>query len=211
MEQADSRRILLSVLGVAILLVAVVGISYAVFMFTTNSKKENVISTGTISMSYTEGVTNVMSIENAMPTTDEVGKKQADYFDFQISAKIAGQTKINYQIVAKNITGELENNQPKIPVANQLNSNQVKLYLEKQEGNEYQEVLEPTIFSRLNSIEEDNNRKVLYTGSFSNNNSNLSELTDKFILRMWLDENTNIDEISRTFKIKVDVEASTNQ
>ena len=93
MEQSESRNILLSVLGIAILLLAVVGVTYAVFTFTSESNRENYISTGSISMNYIEGITNVMTITNAIPISDEVGMKQEDYFDFQIYAKIAGKTK----------------------------------------------------------------------------------------------------------------------
>ena len=208
MEQADSRRIVLSVLAIALLLVAIVGISYAVFVFTSNSKKENVINTGAISMSYVEGITNVISIKNALPTIDDVGKQQQEYFDFQLSAKISGNAKINYQVIAKNITNEFENGLPKIPVQRQLNANQIKIYLEKEDGSQYETVLKPTIFSTLpNFLEEDDTNKVLYTGSFYNDGIDTQQQTDKFILRMWLDSNAEIDEISRTFKIKVDVKA----
>ncbi len=208
MEQADSRRIVLSVLAIALLLVAIVGISYAVFVFTSNSKKENVINTGAISMSYVEGITNVISIKNALPTIDDVGKQQQEYFDFQLSAKISGNAKINYQVIAKNITNEFENGLPKIPVQRQLNANQIKIYLEKEDGSQYETVLKPTIFSTLpNFLEEDDTNKVLYTGSFYNDGIDTKQQTDKFILRMWLDSNAEIDEISRTFKVKVDVKA----
>lgn len=208
MEQADSRRIVLSVLAIALLLVAIVGISYAVFVFTSNSEKENVINTGAISMSYVEGITNVISIKNALPTIDDVGKQQQEYFDFQLSAKISGNAKINYQVIAKNITNEFENGLPKIPVQRQLNANQIKIYLEKEDGSQYETVLEPTIFSTLpNFLEENDTNKVLYTGSFYNDGIDTKQQTDKFILRMWLDSNAEIDEISRTFKVKVDVKA----
>ena len=51
MEESGSKKVLLSVLGVAILVVAVVGISFAAFSFT-NTSDENSIQTGTITMSY---------------------------------------------------------------------------------------------------------------------------------------------------------------
>ena len=209
MENTESKKMLLSVLGVALLLVAVVGISYAVFMFTSNAKKENVITTGTISMSYTEGLTNVMSMTNAIPITDEVGKKQEEYFDFQISSEIAGSTNIEYQIVARNLTQDQENNTPKIPLINQLGEDQVKIYLEKRNGSQDESVLEPIMFNQLTPLNEDNHSKVLYTGKFVNNSADKVTLTDQFTLRMWLDSKANIDEVSRTFKIRVDILAKT--
>lgn len=208
MEQNDSKKIILSVLGIAILIVAVVGISYAVFIFTSDSKTENVINTGTISMSFTEGITNVMTISNAIPTQDEVGKKQSDYFDFNVSATIAGITDINYQIIAKNLTAEKENEKFKIPLVNQLSGNQVKLYLEKKEGSEYKQVLLPTMFDQLNSA-TGNDTKLLYSGTFSNNTTESNKLMEEFKLRMWLNSDAVLDEVTRTFKIRVDINATT--
>ena len=63
----SSKQILLSVLWVAILVVAVVGVSFAAFTFTGTGTKENRISTGTISMTYSED-TNGIFITNALPT-----------------------------------------------------------------------------------------------------------------------------------------------
>lgn len=199
MEQTDSKKILLSVLGVAILLVAVAGISYAVFLFTATSKQENVVNTGTISMSYTEGVTNIMTITNAMPTLDEVGMKQREYFDFQISSKIAGVTNVNYQVLARNVTTG----------SNPLDPKYIKLYLEKQEGTQYRSVLAPTPFASLSGVNgEDTKVRLLYSGRFSNDSEKQTTKTDNFILRMWLASNYPSDEVARNFKVKVDVKAA---
>ena len=53
-EDNNSKQVLLSVLGVAILVVAVVGVSFAAFTFSQTGQKVNTISTGTITMSYSE-------------------------------------------------------------------------------------------------------------------------------------------------------------
>ncbi|MCI8346354.1 MAG: hypothetical protein HFJ12_00205 [Bacilli bacterium] len=200
MEQTDSKKMLLSVLGIAILVVAVVGISYAVFTYTFHSKKENVVNTGTISMSYTEGVSNVMTITNAMPTPDEVGMKQMEYFDFKISSEIMGSTQINYKIIARNITG-VSKKEP-------LDGKYVRLYLERKQGSQYQPVLSPTNFNSLDVYKDDLNERVLYhTGKFINTTSQRKNQSHSFVLRMWLSSDYASDEVARTFKIRVDVQA----
>lgn len=200
MEQTDSKKMLLSVLGIAILVVAVVGISYAVFTYTFHSKKENVVNTGTISMSYTEGVSNVMAITNAMPTPDEVGMKQMEYFDFKISSEIMGSTQINYKIIARNITGSSK----KEP----LDGKYVRLYLERKQGSQYQPVLTPTNFNSLDVYKDDLNERILYhTGKFINTTSQKKNQSHSFVLRMWLSSDYASDEVARTFKIRVDVQA----
>ena len=66
----SSRQILLSVLGIAILLIAVVGISFAAFNYTKAGTRENTIKTGTVTMSYDEA-TNGINISNAIPMSEE--------------------------------------------------------------------------------------------------------------------------------------------
>ena len=65
----SSRQILLSVLGIAILLIAVVGISFAAFNYTKAGTRENTIKTGTVTMSYDEA-TNGINISNAVPMNE---------------------------------------------------------------------------------------------------------------------------------------------
>ena len=117
MKQQESRDLLLSVFGVAILIIAITGITFAVFSYTFQSKVNNFVSTGAIKMNYLESDTNVISIDNALPMSDEIGKKQTDYFDFSVNSQITGLITINYQIEAL-----------KIPVRNQLNEKYIKVY-----------------------------------------------------------------------------------
>lgn len=98
----SSKQILLSVLGVAILVVAVVGISFAAFSYSKAGENENTITTGTITMSYSED-TNGIKLENALPMTDEKGKTLTDenqYFDFTVTSTMSGTATINYAVTA---------------------------------------------------------------------------------------------------------------
>ena len=72
MKGNNSKQVLLSVLGVAILVVAVVGVSFAAFSYSKTGEKVNTITTGTITMSYSE-TTNGINLTNALPMTDGVG------------------------------------------------------------------------------------------------------------------------------------------
>lgn len=72
MLKSESKQIILSILGIAILIIAFVGISYAAF-HTVLSSEENAISTGTISLQLSDNSDSV-SIVNAMPISDEAGK-----------------------------------------------------------------------------------------------------------------------------------------
>ena len=203
MENTDSKNILLSVIGVAILFVAVVGITYAIFVFTGNGNKKNTISTGTISILYTES-SNVISINNAMPMSDSVGKIQNEYFDFSVSAKIKGKASINYEVRARR-TDKTD--------INRLPDNQVNIYLEKQDSNRYVPVMEPKTFiptsTTLDNTYVNNDSMLLYKGTMTSNGD--ISVEDKYRLRIWLKENTEVYNSSMIYKLRVDVYSSLNK
>lgn len=203
MTNSISRQILLSVLGIALLLVALVGVSYAIFTTTIQGTKENSISTGTISMSYVES-TNGITLSNAMPISDEIGKQlvgENNVFDFVVSSSIRGITTVHYEVVAE-----------KIPVPGEVVSDQnIRLYLQKKEGDTYVDTeltreakpfVQNGFTSMLGSPAEG---MILYSGSFQSTEVSGGEYYDYFRLRMWLAEDSVIDNISRSFKIKINV------
>lgn len=199
MEQKDSKNIILSVLGVAILLIAVVGVSYAIFLFTFNSNRDNYISTGSISMTYNEGITNTMSITNAIPISDEVGTHQLEYFDFKVSSKISGKAKVKYNITVEklaNSNSDLE-----------LNSSNIKLYLEKEENSKFKKCVDPVKYNLLNKYNNSTDERVLYTGSFSNDSVETKEEVQYFKLRMWIADSFEMTDIEKSFKMRVNVHA----
>ena len=84
MIRDDSKQVLLSVFGVALLIVAIVGISYAIFVFSAKSRVDNTVRSGGITFEYLEG-DSVIDINDALPVSDEVGVKQTKSFNFQVS------------------------------------------------------------------------------------------------------------------------------
>lgn len=203
MENSLSRQILLSILGLAILVVAVVGVSYAIFSTTLTGSKINILSSGTINMSYVE-VSNGISIVNAMPISDEEGKKLVgnDYvFDFVVSSNIAGATTVDYEVVAEKV----------LVNGASLADSDVKIYLEKMVGDQYVAVplTSPPQAFKANGVETDlgshADDMILYRGSFTNTEAVKTEFSEKFRLRMWLSDKAVIDDVSRTFQIKVNV------
>ena len=102
----EKKRLLLSIGLVLILVLMIVGISYAAFKFTGEGSQPNTITTGAITMKYTE-TTNTISMNNALPTTDATGKvrlTEGEYFDFTLSGTIKGSENINWEIAAEDVT-----------------------------------------------------------------------------------------------------------
>ena len=124
MNKGKIRNVL--TIGVSIfLLIAVIGVSYAAFNYVSVGKKENVITTGPITMSYKES-SNTISINNALPTTDNTGKSRkndGEYFDFTVKSSITGNADINYERAAKEEAG------------NTFSGNNIKYYLTTVDSN----------------------------------------------------------------------------
>ena len=201
MIRDDSKQVLLSVFGVALLIVAIVGISYAIFVFSAKSRVDNTVRAGGITFEYLEG-DSVIDINDALPVSDEVGVKQTKSFDFQVSSAIRGNTTVFYEVRAKSLT-----------VDNKIDNQYVKIYLEKKDGGDFSTVLFPTAFKEntntsLTNISVDTNTMLLYSGRFSGKKATTTNYSDEFRLKMWLSDKYLIDDVSRSFKIKVLVYAS---
>ena len=193
----SSKQILLSVLGVAILVVAVVGISFAAFSYSKTGEVSNTITTGTITMTYTEP-TNGISLTDALPITDDAGKAlkgDGKTFDFTVGATIAGDTNINYVISAVK------------DAASDLPDSGVKVYLTATTGETETAVLEPKLVSQLDKTVAGNDagapadQYVLKTGTYST----VGTTTENYRLRMWVADDYVAPATSQKYILKVNV------
>ena len=194
MKDNNSKQVLLSVLGVAILVVAVVGVSFAAFTYSKAGEKVNTITTGTITMSYSED-TNGINLKDALPMTDEQGKALAgenNVFEFTVSANITGTTTINYAVTA---TKEPDST---------LDDTSVKVYLTDITSGGDAEVLAPTKVSGLGKTASDvsgapNDQYKLTSGTFN------TTASKKYRLRMWVADDYSTLTTSGTYKLRVNV------
>ena len=188
----------ISILAVLVLIITIVGISYAAFTYTGTGKTLNTITTGAISMSYEES-SNVISIDKALPTTDATGKKQlkaGEYFDFTVAGNIVGGETINWEIAAEDVTSSTK----------KIDGSHIKLYLTTVNSSGVEtEVMAPTTYKSLTKENTD-------TGRLANQISLATGTTDtsfstKYRLRMYVDESYNPqgDGGDLSFSVKVNV------
>mgnify|MGYP004603182617 CR=1 FL=1 len=191
----NKRKLILSIGLVLVLVIMIVGISYATFQFSGPGSKVNTITTGAITMEYTES-DNTINITGSLPTTDETGMKrlnEGEYFDFTVKSNIVGNTNINWEISTKKLDG------------NTIDGKYIKFYLTKINGNQEEALMEPS--SYLEASEENSytgrpsNEMSLYTSSMQSS----EEAT--YRLRMWVDESYNPqgDGGNLQFGVKVNV------
>ena len=191
-------------IGVSVfMLVVVIGISYSAFSYSGLGKKENKITTGAITMLYTES-DNTISINNALPTTDNTGKTRknaGEYFDFTVKSSIIGNADINYEIAAKEETG------------NTFSGNNIKYYLTTVDSNGKEtEVMAPRTYYEEPSGNVYTGRPSDMMSLFVGNLNQQGDTTINYRLRLWVDENYNPqnDNGGLTYKVRVNVYGQTS-
>ena len=178
-----------------VMLIAIIGVSYAAFNFSKQGNTPNKITTGSITMTYTES-SNTISLNNALPTTDATGTtrlKDGEYFDFTVSSEITGEVNINYEISAKEVGDGT------------IDGSNIKLYLTKLNGDDEEELMTPEVYNEETSENTYTGRPAnemsLYTSSMNSSESN------NYRLRMYVREEYNPqgDGGGLTFTVQVNV------
>ena len=178
----NKKQLLLTIGLVLVLVLMIVGISYAAFKFVGEGNKPNTITTGAITMKYTE-TTNTISMNNALPTTDKTGKvrlTEGEYFDFTLEGTIKGTENINWEIAAEDVTTS----------SKKIDGKYIKLYLTSlDDNNKETEVMEPTVYTTEST---ENTYTGRPTGMMSlAKGSTSTSFSTKYRLRMYVDESYN--------------------
>lgn len=193
-EKKDIKQILLSSLAILILIVTVIGISYAVWSQTFKGQTENTITTGKISFSYVENKTNNIKIEDALPISDEKGKKlsgDTETFDFTVSNDSAVNVKYDVFLT---------------PYKNEIDNKYIKVYLTNQNDEDVSPTTgEVPTYDMLKKYSDEDNSKILYSSELTNSNK-----SEKLRLRVWISDkydNKDNPTQSNIFAFKVNVRA----
>ncbi len=199
MKNDSKKQLVLSIIGIIVLVVAVVSVSYAAFSYSKAGEKVNTITTGTITMSYSEPE-NGIDITNALPISDTAGKAlngEKETFDFTVAATIGGTTTINYAITAVK------------DVASTLPDTAVKVYLTSGTGTETEELAASKISALTKTAANEASgapadQFILKTGTLTATNST------SYKLRMWVADDYagaggDAGITSQTYKLRVNV------
>ena len=195
MNDMKKRENIVIIVVLLVMVLAIIGVSYAAFSFGQLGNKPNTITTGAISMTYTESE-NTISLGNALPTTDATGTtrlKEGEYFDFTVSSEITGDVNINYEVSAKEV-GE-----------GTIDGSNIKLYLTEIVDGEEQALMTPETYNEETSENTYTGRPTgemsLYTSSMNSSEEHT------FRLRMYVTEEYNPqgDGGGLTFTVKINV------
>lgn len=199
-EENSARKRVYMLIAAIILVLVLIGVSYAVILFQGKSDV-NSISTGTITMSYSESENGIF-LDNALPLTDVTGKAlsaNGEYFDFSVSTGTSKSLNVPYEI---NVTpGTVTVDDRNGALAN----NQVKVYLSDQSDNE---IVAPKLVSSLPTSTLRRDSLVLYKKT--NNPTNARLVVDNYRLRIWIDgdvEGSAIADKKYSYSLRVNVNA----
>lgn len=112
----SSKQVLLSVIGVAILVVAVVGVSFAFFNYT-KTGTANQVSTGTISFSTTNSAINISNVFPIAKSTVGTDSTNVGTGTVTITGNTNYSKGIDFQVTAESVSTNIGTTAGKIPVS----------------------------------------------------------------------------------------------
>jgi len=74
----NKKTLILSIIGILVLVIAVVGVSFAMYSFTGTGSKTNVIQTGSITLNVDKAEGNSFTFDGTYPMSDDKGIDQAN-------------------------------------------------------------------------------------------------------------------------------------
>lgn len=211
MKENDQKKMLLSVLGVAILVVAVIGISFAAYS-TVFKSNANTVTTGTVMVSYTESG-NAINVTNALPMTDANGIAQTDsgVFNFTVSTKADNALTVPYEINLTKVELACTGQNTPTGCYTSMADNQVKAYLTKEGAAVDETTANGKLISELTESTLRTGARVLHSDSDVYSTTGEAAKTTNYALRLWIDHSVNVDSISnQEYHAKVNVDSHVN-
>ena len=193
MDNTLSRQILLAVLGLALLVLAIVGVSYAITIPNKSLNKVYLVSDDNSAISL-----------NDLPMSDYEGinlNGSSNVFDFCVKGNIADNASIDYVIALEKIDSDYDS----------LDDKDVKVYLEKYNLKEFVSTditSVPIAFTRNNIVSDistPDGSMILYYGGLQNVTTDKKEVNECFRLRLWIDEDSIIESSKKEFMARVNV------
>lgn len=190
-DKENQKRILILVFIFVLLTLFVSFVGFSIFKINRGTDN-NIINAGSILFSYNES-SNYINMINTFPMSDDLGKNlsgEGEYFEFNISSRLNSK-KINELTYEISLT----------PSVSSLDTKYVRVYLEE---NGKGVSLTSNIVNYYNDLPESTIRKgskLLYKKTINSKSDN------RYVFRMWVSPEYNVDSISRTFSCYVNVNA----
>lgn len=209
-NENSSKQVLLSIIGIAILVVAVVGVSFAFFNYSKTGEDNNYVTTGSVFFNFTEG--DAILLENQFPLDDDSGKELATTkeakgsLSFSIVGFDSSAKGIDYDIYIEKgavPTGETpkKSDGTAFTASDWLDSKDIKVYLVK--DGENSATITNADAVNIYTAKGEAELGTGTTGGLKLAHGHIagdtdgtedSKQTDKFTLSMWIDSEVKITD-----------------
>ena len=177
---------------VVVMLVVVLGVSYALFMQVTDNTNNQVITTGTLQVEYasSNGYITNDNYNELIPMSNDKGLVQKGY---NFSVKNTGNLPVTYKVYMFINEEDYNNDKANKKIAGDLftNLNLIKFNIETNKVNNNEVNIDET--SGIKKYE-------IYTGTVNANQS-----INNHTLRIWLDEDLDVENIGKYIYLKLEV------
>ena len=183
-KHRNTKKILRISVAILLLLISVIGISYAYWRLTLSQTGTNRIMSSCLELQLTKEE-NAINLEDAYPLTDEEGRQTTPYsFTVENTCDLFASYTITLEVTKESTLNSSY-------VASMLNTNAIQTLNE----------LEQTTVSDSNLYKE---AYILGTGSLGNGDS------EDYTLRIWLDEDVTVDDdtMNKLFQAKIIITAT---
>lgn len=186
MEKVSSKRVVLWTIAIIVLVISVVGFSFAFFFYSRTSDTELKIRSGGAMFGYQEE-TNGITLENVLPIDDETILNTEDenyYFDFYITYNFAKKSHLSYEIDIEDITDQLESIQN--GDLTKLDTSKIKVALENRTVTLPDEpmAVNPIYFSSIEQVPASNSKSGYQLYKKETSGSSI----DYYRFYMWIPE-----------------------
>ena len=204
MEGNSSKQILLSIIGIAVLVIAVIGVSFAFFSYTKEGSSNNVIETGQIYMNFEES--NSISLTNQFPMTNNEalagiptgsGQNESASMTFTVEGYSSGSTAIPYHVYA--IRGTDVSGKDRFP------ESEISVFLSQAQSNRSQPISKFGSSSEalntvhvLNSAVANSSGWEIASGSIQAGTDSGSKQRDTYTLKMFVNDTVRISDTAET-------------
>ena len=179
MNENSSKQVLLSVIGIAVLVVAVVGVSFAFFTYSKAGTKNNTLTTGSIFFNFTEGT--AITLEDQFPMTNSEGlalSGNGNALTFHVLGYDGSGKGIEYTVYA--LEGGTSGTR------NRFKDSEIKLNLTAPSTVATNNYATPTVVGTDGSLADG---VVLAKGKITATSSTAQQ-DDEYTLRMWINGET---------------------
>lgn len=195
METNNKRKVPTMLFVVFVLLIAIAGVSLAVYTWTFTGDK-NSLSTGSISLTMLES-NDVINMPNFLPMSDSNGKALAgsSKFDFAVTSVTTGKAgTMNYSINIQKVAVDTG--------YNDLGNANVKFYLAKLSGATESQVLAPTLAS---SILGASGTSGNLASNLTHSHTTAGTVKTNYRFKMWVNIDTDASSWTESSKLQYKV------